>query len=720
VKLQAEYLQQADGSFWYKVNKYLYEIKTHKILQPHYAKASEYVEEFKTQKRPAGMDEKTWDKTKVTENRVLSSLRRIIRKQHDKQVNKLALVKTNYGFRLKPYSEKAKRQLGKHEQTHLSFNDFVTGEQSGQLIAFNNPLFKLAYKKKKDYELHTKPFSELERVTSIDAWLKRFTFISPKDLSACEFNDMQHNDLGIILQKKYGILNWQQGCGKTAASYAWAKYRPMKNTFIIGPSLAINLTWVKFMQVNNERFVLIKTWKDFRKIKPGDFVLISLGLVVNLERHLKAYVKRSSYKVNLVFDESDEITNAASRRTKAVNSVFRKVRRKLLATGTTTRNNITELYSQMELLYNNSYNMICYCETIYFEEFIKEKDGFGDGEFAAGTKIREKTNKYFMQPFPARYGPMIFKGCFNPAKSSVFGIAKHNQDIFNQGHLLGLIAQAIITRKFREIAGDKYTINTFKVQQTMDERHVYKKIIRELSSVIPQFFKSTGNSRKDRMLQIVQQLNLLIKATSMPQKFSFYHGAPIPSKAKAILNWIEEHNEKVAIGATSIEAVEWYHAIFQQHFPNRQVFMIVGENSFNSRKNIIKEFEDTPNGILICTQQSLKSSVNIPSCNEVAIESLQWNIPKMEQFYFRFIRYDSPEHTNVTFFNYDGTIEMNLLALLMAKEKLNDYIKTLEYRDDSDIYDEFGIDMDILESILTKETDDDGKVSISWGESKVA
>jgi hypothetical protein len=148
--------------------------------------------------------------------------------------------------------------------------------------------------------------------------------------------------------------------------------------------------------------------------------------------------------------------------------------------------------------------------------------------------------------------------------------------------------------------------------------------------------------------------------------------------------------------------------------------MIVGENSFNSRKNIIKEFEDTPNGILICTQQSLKSSVNIPSCNEVAIESLQWNIPKMEQFYFRFIRYDSPEHTNVTFFNYDGTIEMNLLALLMAKEKLNDYIKTLEYRDDSDIYDEFGIDMDILESILTKETDDDGKVSISWGESKVA
>jgi hypothetical protein len=543
--------------------------------------------------------------------------------------------------------------------------------------------------------------------------------ISPKDLAACEFNPMQLNDLGILLQKKYGILNWQQGSGKSSASYAWAKYKPMQNTFIIGPAIAIDLTWAYFMKVNNESFVTIKSWKDFRKIKPGDFVLISLGLVINLERHLKKFIKHSAYKVAMIFDESDEITNSASRRTKAVNSCFRKVKRKLLATGTTTRNNITELYSQLELLYNNSYNSLCYCENIYIEEFIKEKDAIGTGEYAAGTKIREKTNKYFMQPFPARYGPGLFKACFNPAKSSVFGIAKHNQDIYNQEHLSGLISQAIITRKFREIAGDKYKVHTLKVQQTMDERHVYRKIITQLHSVIPEFFSSTGSSRKDSMLAIIRQLNLLIKATSMPQSFSFYHGDPTPSKAKGIIKWVDERNEKVAIGCTSIEAVDWYDAILRANFPNRQLFHVVGENSFKSRKDIIKEFEATPNGILVCTQQSLKSSVNIPSCNEVMIESLQWNIPKMEQFYFRFIRYDSAENTNVHFINYDGTIEMNLLALLMAKEKLNDYIKTLEYREDSDIYDEFGIDTDILQSILTKEKDEDGKVQINWGNSQL-
>jgi Helicase conserved C-terminal domain. len=84
-------------------------------------------------------------------------------------------------------------------------------------------------------------------------------------------------------------------------------------------------------------------------------------------------------------------------------------------------------------------------------------------------------------------------------------------------------------------------------------------------------------------------------------------------------------------------------------FPDRPIFIIKGDVTFKKRQSIIKEFEDTLNGILICTQQSLKSSANIPSCNDVILESLQWNIPKMEQFYFRFIRLDSKNQTQVHF-----------------------------------------------------------------------
>lgn len=717
VKLQSEFLKKNSSDFTYKLSKYLYEIKTHAVLKPYYAHAMEIVEKFNTQVRPAKMEEKEWDKVKLTENKVLSSLWRIIKKQNYKPVNKTELVKTQYGFKLKPYSDKAKHKLNK-QVTHVSMNDLVTDQTVWQLIAHHNPFWKLAWKKKNDYKIHTKPFDEFERDLSIDTWLRRFSFVSPKDNTVCSFNDIQFNDLGIILQKRYGILNWQQGCGKTAAAYAVAKYRNGKNTFIIGPALAINLTWVTFMEVNNENFILIKGWKDLAKIKPGDFVLMSLDMVISIERHLKAYIKRLANKVTMIFDESDEITNAHSKRTRAVNNCFRKSKFKLLATGTTTRNNITELYSQIELLYNNSYNMTCWCEKAYSEETIRVKDT--PYPELAGTEIREFTNRYFGLPFPPYFGPTTFKRCFNPAKSSVFGIAKHNQDIYNEEHLRNLIGQTIITRKFREIAGDKYSVHTVQVQQTMAERHVYSKIIRELHQVIPQFFKSTGSHKKDSMLNIIRQLNLLIKATSMPQSFDFYHGEDMNSKASKISTMIDERDQKVALGCTSIEAVNWYYAKFSEQFTNREIFRVVGEINFKARKNVIKEFEATTNGILICTQQSLKSSVNIPGCNEVILESLQWNIPKMEQFYFRFIRYDSDQHTNVTFVNYAGTIEMNLLALLMAKEKLNDYIKTLEYRADNDIYDEFGIDTDILSSILTKEEDKDGNMQINWGNANVA
>ena len=35
------------------------------------------------------------------------------------------------------------------------------------------------------------------------------------------------------------------------------------------------------------------------------------------------------------------------------------------------------------------------------------------------------------------------------------------------------------------------------------------------------------------------------------------------------------------------------------------------------------EFDSTVNGILVCTQQSLSSSVNIPTCNDVILEITQ-------------------------------------------------------------------------------------------------
>ena len=216
------------------------------------------------------------------------------------------------------------------------------------------------------------------------------------------------------------------------------------------------------------------------------------------------------------------------------------------------------------------------------------------------------------------------------------------------------------------------------------------------------------------MLNIIRQIQLLIKATSTPQNFPEYSGG-IPNKAKKIIEIIGNNpTEKIAIGCTSLDAVNYYMTILQTTFPDRPIFEVTGGDSVKRRGGITGKFEDTDNGLMVCTQQSLKSSLNIPSCNRVIIESLQWNIPKIEQFYFRFIRYDSTDKTEVTFVNYENTIEVNLLALLMSKERINDFVKTKEYKEESEVFEEFGIDMDILEQLITKDKDENGKMKIVW------
>ncbi len=42
----------------------------------------------------------------------------------------------------------------------------------------------------------------------------------------------------------------------------------------------------------------------------------------------------------------------------------------------------------------------------------------------------------------------------------------------------------------------------------------------------------------------------------------------------------------------------------------------------------------------------------VPTCNDVILESLQWNIPEDGQFYFRFIRLDSKELKDVHYVTY--------------------------------------------------------------------
>lgn len=704
-------------AFEYRLSKYMYELKAHAVLNRHIEKAEALVSKFRNQKPPenaTNQQVKDWERKKLTTGKVLGIIRKYITSQHSVPRKEVALVKTSYGFKLKPY---APRLLDKVTHKAASINDLILGRAElpvPETVTERNRLQiraaeKLIRRKQKQYEMQNLRFADMEEDVNLKEYLNRSTFIN-KDGEACEFTTLQKHDLNLVLQKRYALLNWQQGSGKTAAVYYRArfllKFRKVRNAIILAPAIATNMTWIPFLSVNRERFRVIRAESDLTNVPEGMFLVVSTSMLGKLRRGLVRYVKQTSRKLCLVFDESDEITNPTSQRTRNILCIFRRLKYKILDTGTTTRNNIAELYSQFELLYNNSVNMVCWSPQVYHEN--KERE------------IEEENNADYGSPFPAFRGHVLFRACHCPGKATVFGIEKQNQDVYNKEELSELIGKTVITRKFRDFAGEKYKIQTHTVSPSDGEREVYRVIIEEFCRICELYYNSTGDAKKDAGLRLMRQIKLLIKACSVPHLIEGYSGDGIPNKTKYIEKLVRKIPGKVAVGCTSIAAFDLYENHLRKCFPDRPVFVVKGDVAFKRRQNIVTEFDSTINGILICTQQSLSSSVNIPACNQVILESLQWNIPRMEQFYFRFIRLDSKEMKDVHYVTYEDSVEQNLMALVLTKERLNEFIKTGEVKEQSEIFEEFDITMSVIDSLLVRTQDHEGKIHISWGSQRIA
>ena len=482
--------------FEYKLAKYMYELKAHAKLNRHIAKAEALVTKFRNQKPPENATNeqgKEWERKKLTTKKVLAVLRRYITSQNVVSREEVALVKSSYGFKLKQY---APRLLDKVPHKAAGINDLVLGRAVLPMPEFPTEknmrqiraAEKLIGRKRRQYEVQNQQFADMKPDTRLTEYLDRMTFVN-KDGDVCEFTALQKHDQNLVLQKRYALLNWQQGLGKTAAVYHRAKYllkyRKIRNVIILAPAIATNMTWIPFLSMNREQFRVVRSNADLETVSEGVFLVLSTSMLGKLKRGLARFVRRTSRKLCLVFDESDEITTPSSQRTRHILSLFRRLRYKILDTGTTTRNNIAELYSQFKLLYNNSINMICWSGRVYHENRDKE--------------IEEDTNPHYGEPFPAFRGHVLFRACHCPGKSTVFGIEKQNQDVYNKEELAKLIGKTVITRKFRDFAGEKYRIRTHTVIPSGGECEVYRVIIEEFCRICELYYNCTGDAKKDAL-----------------------------------------------------------------------------------------------------------------------------------------------------------------------------------------------------------------------------
>lgn len=706
---------QENKEFEFKVKKMLFDIGRNKYAKNYYGKCQEIVHKYYNQSPPKNCtneEYKNWyNHKRITKKKVFAYFKEVWKKVNTFEKDEIKLVKTAYGLKLKAYSRKSKLQLNKILNTkEMSFNDMIINND----YPFEDKTYKkLWLRKVKEYHKQTKSFKEMQENNEINNFLESSSIYDYTNENEIKLTIVQKEVLNKLLQKKYSACNLECGTGKSVICLFASKYRLEMNqidySFIVAPAIAINNTFEQILQDYKMNFIRINKLADINKIQKGQIIIITFNQLIKYERQLNKFMKQHHKRVMINIDEADNIVNF-SKRSKATKNVFKYAKYKMLYSGTLTRNNINESFNEFNFLYGSSLLFVNHCNTILETD---KKTG----------EANEKNNPYYMKPFPEyKKGYNNFSASFQPFKTTVFGLSKYNQDIHHADQLKEIIDRTIITKTFYEVCQkDIYEINQETCNFTQSEKELYIDIIEKFYEMKNNYFNCIANSRKDRMFDILRQLNLLIKACSIPHTFKEYKGNDVSSKFKKCAKLVEKYNERICIGCKYIKTVENLYAYLRSKNPDRPIFIITGQSTtLKQRLKIVKQLKETTNGILLCTKGALSSSMNIDFVNKVISMEMEWTFAVEKQWFMRFCRMTSTEYKNIIYLSYAKSIESNLLQLLVSKEKLNCFLKDREV-DNEQLWDEMGIDFDILDMLMYKETNEDGKMNIrtNWGEQQI-
>ena len=710
VFLELAQLKTTKSTFLYQVKKYLYQIRSHPVTREKYDACFAYVHRFYTQRQPADMPYEEWQRVQLTEAKVLAYLKQALCRQNAKpERDEIRLVKQKYSFVYKAYSRKMAKLLTDEMRAPVPIYQAVLNDEPERFPGYE----RLLRRKRREYDNQEQPFSEMTENAQHADWIGRFQYWDAQNHAYIHLNPLQSHDVNLTLQKRYAFLQWEQGSGKTPAAIFTGQHRvemgAVHSIWVISSAISIRNNWDVILKGAGFSYVFVERLADLQRIRPGDFVILTLNKVSQYKKQIGRYIKQLGYKIQFIFDESDNISNPSSKQTLSVLSCFRRCKYKLLTTGTSTRNNISEFAPQLELLYNNSINMISWCRTLYSYD-------------KRSADMEHKENPYYGMPIPAyKKGYRLFANSHLPEKITVFGVGQRNQDIYNADELDRLLGKTVITRTFEEVTGkDIRRIHQMPIPFLPEEREVYNIVLKEFYRIQREYYSSTGNSRKDALMRLIQQITLLLRISAAPDCMKEYEGeTPLKEMAvvEALARWPEE---VVAIGVRHTTVLDRYAAAIREYLPDRPLFVVTGSTvTFAKRRALREVLRDSQNGILLCTQQSLPSSVNFEFVNKIIIPEMHYNNAGMSQFYMRFVRYTSTEKKDLYFPIYIGSLESNLMQMVLAKEKLTMFMKGQD-ADMDEIYAKFGVDYDLLSTLMTRETDDEGHLRIHWGEQKIA
>lgn len=134
-----------------------------------------------------------------------------------------------------------------------------------------------------------------------------------------------------------------------------------------------------------------------------------------------------------------------------------------------------------------------------------------------------------------------------------------------------------LTRTFEEVTGkDIRRIHQMPIPFLPEEREVYNIVLKEFYRIQREYYNSTGNSRKDALMRLIQQITLLLRISAAPDCMKEYEGeTPLKEVAvvEALARWPDEI---VAIGVRHTTVLDRYAAAIREYLPDRPLFVVTG------------------------------------------------------------------------------------------------------------------------------------------------
>lgn len=143
---------------------------------------------------------------KLTEGKVLAQLRRVLKKQNRKpEQDLIRLVLRDGRFDYKGYSAKARREIREAKKEPVPVYQAVLNSALSAYPGYE----RLLRRKRREYEIQNTPFSEMQPDTVIEKWLEELTIWDSLNEEPIRLNPIQRNDLNLVLQKRYTLLQWE-------------------------------------------------------------------------------------------------------------------------------------------------------------------------------------------------------------------------------------------------------------------------------------------------------------------------------------------------------------------------------------------------------------------------------------------------------------------------------------------------------------------------------